>query len=71
MRGCRHGESLFHWGIACFIGVLLVSLGHCSKFVDSKGHLRRETDEFAKLASASAESLQRKNQTPVVVNNSG
>jgi integrase len=49
----------------------LVSLGYCSKFVVSTGHPRREIDEFAKLASASGECLQRKNQTPVVVNNSG
>ncbi len=49
---------------ACFIGVLL-------QFVVSKGHPRREINEFAKLASASGESLQRANQTPVVVNNSG
>ena len=58
MRGRRHGESLFHWG-------------YCSRFVVSTGHPRREIDEFAKLASASGESLQRANQTPVVVNNSG
>jgi hypothetical protein len=49
----------------------LVSLGYCSKFVVSTGHPRREIDEFAKLASAFGESLQRANQTPVVVNNSG
>jgi hypothetical protein len=47
------------------------SLGYCSKFVVSTGHPRREIDEFAKLACASGESLQRPNQTPVVVNNSG
>jgi hypothetical protein len=49
----------------------LVSLGYCSTFVVSTGHSRREFDELAKLASASKESLQRANQTPVVVNNSG
>jgi hypothetical protein len=37
----------------------------------STGHPRREIDEFAKLASASAEPLQRTIQTPIVVNNSG
>jgi pyrroloquinoline quinone biosynthesis protein B len=49
----------------------LVSSGCCCKFVVSTGHPRREIDEFAKLASASAELLQWTNQTPVVVNNSG
>jgi hypothetical protein len=49
----------------------LVSLGYCSRFVVSASHPGREIDEFAKLASASGESLQRPNQTPVVVNNSG
>ena len=39
--------------------------------VVSTGHPRREIDEFAKPASASGESLQRTNQAPVVVNNSG
>jgi hypothetical protein len=49
----------------------LVSLGYCSKYVVSTGHPRPEIDEFEKLAYASGESLQRANQTPVVVNNSG
>ncbi len=49
----------------------LVSLGYCSNFEVSTGHPRREIDEFAKLASASGEPLQRTNQTPVVVNDSG
>ncbi len=49
----------------------LVSLGHCSTFVVSTSHPRRAIDEFTKLAFASGESLQRENQTPVVVNNSG
>ena len=49
----------------------LVSLGFCSRFVVLAGHQRREIDEFAKLASASGESLQRADLTPVVVNNSG
>ena len=49
----------------------LVSLGYCSRFVVSTGHPRCEIDEFAKIASASKESFQRTNQTPVVVNNSG
>jgi hypothetical protein len=46
-------------------------LGFCSTFVVLAGHPRREIDEFAKLASASGESLQRADLTPVVVNNSG
>ena len=49
----------------------LVSFGFCSRFVVSAGHPRRETDEFAKQPSASGESIQRANLTPVVVNNSG
>jgi hypothetical protein len=48
-----------------------VSLGYCSRFMVSAVHPRRETDEFAKLASASGELPQRANQTPVVVNNPG
>jgi hypothetical protein len=51
-------------GKACFIGILLQVCGFA-------GHPRREIAEFAKLASASGEALQRTNQTPVVVNNSG
>jgi hypothetical protein len=58
MRGRRHGESLFDWGIVPGLWFRQVALG-------------RETDEFARLTSASGESLQRAFQTPVVVNNSG
>jgi prepilin-type N-terminal cleavage/methylation domain-containing protein/prepilin-type processing-associated H-X9-DG protein len=39
--------------------------------VVSTGHPRREIDQFAKPASASGESPQWGNQTPVVLNNSG
>jgi hypothetical protein len=45
--------------------------GHLSNVVISTGNPRREIDEFAKLASASGESIQGANRTPVVVNNSG
>jgi hypothetical protein len=58
MRGRRHGESLFHWGVAQTLWFQQVT--HDVKLVN-----------LQKPVATSAESSQAPNQTPVVVNNSG